>query len=86
MIEIYTKPNCTYCVYAKNYLKTKNISFMEYKLDVDFIKEDIKEKYPEAKTYPVVVVDNKYIGGFVDLKNRLELNVQYLDGGAWNGS
>lgn len=71
MIEIYTKTNCSYCYHAKEFMKNNNMEFVEYKLGIDFNRDDIKTKYPTAKTYPIIVMDGIYIGGFSDLKNRM---------------
>ena len=70
MIEIYSKKNCSYCAQTRNFLKDGAIPFREYKLDEDFTKEILKEKYPSASTYPVIIVDGFYIGGFVQLKEQ----------------
>ena len=89
LITIYTKPNCSYCVSAKEYMKQKNIPFNELKLDQDFTRESLKAKYPQAITYPVVVTEFQYIGGFVDLKEKYNSTLEkkrYLDSGEWNGS
>lgn len=91
MITIYTKPNCSYCVHAKEYMDKKNIPYNELKLDKDFTRDFLKAKYPQAITYPVVVTEFEYIGGFVDLKEKYDDVVHIytrktLDSGEWNGS
>lgn len=67
MIEIYSKPNCPYCSRAKTLLNTRKVNFTEYKLNEDFTREFLVEKYPNAMTFPVVVVDGYHIGGFTQL-------------------
>ena len=37
---------------------------MEQRLGVDFTTEFLKEKYPTAVSYPVVVIDGFYVGGY----------------------
>ena len=71
MIEIYSKPNCKFCVAAKALLNSKNIEFQEKTLDIDFSRDDIIAEFPLAKTFPVVVIDGKYIGGYEQLKTRI---------------
>lgn len=66
-VEVYTKDNCPYCNKAKQLLKTMNIQFNEQKLDRDFTRQILLEKFPNAKTYPVVVVDGFHIGGYTQL-------------------
>jgi glutaredoxin 3 len=71
LIEIYSKENCTYCVSAKNLLTSKNKLFTEHKLGVDYTREQLLEKFPNAKSFPVIVVDGYHIGGFVELNKIL---------------
>jgi glutaredoxin 3 len=71
MIEIYSKTNCPYCTRAKQLLNTMNIPFNEYKLDEDFTREIVLEKFPNAKTYPIVVVDGFHIGGYSQLVEKI---------------
>lgn len=59
---------------AKNTLRNRNITFTEYKLGDDFTREMILEKFPGAMTYPVVVVDGFYIGGYDSLTKYLAEN------------
>ena len=56
-VEIYTRPGCGFCDKAKNLMNNKGIAYQEYKLDVDFTRAILSEKYSTAKTYPVMVVD-----------------------------
>ena len=71
-VEIYTREGCDYCDMAKGLLKTKNIGYVEQRLDVDFTRSGLIEKFAAAKTYPVIVVDGFYIGGYTQLKALLE--------------
>lgn len=70
-VEIYTKPDCPYCSRAKNLLRDKQIAFTEQKLDEDYTREILLEKFPDVKSYPVVVVDGFRIGGYIELRNML---------------
>ena len=71
MIEIYTKDDCVFCDMAKNLLNTAGKPYTEYKLNEDFTREVLLTKFPEAKTYPVIVMDGFHIGGFDQLKNQI---------------
>lgn len=71
-IEIYSKPNCGYCTAAKNLLRNSGIPYTEQVLDVHFTRELLVEKFATAKTFPVIVVDNYYIGGYNELRKLLE--------------
>lgn len=70
-IEVYSKANCPACVSAKQLLTTHGKNYIEYKLDEDFTREILLSKFPEAKTFPVIVVDGFNIGGFDQLKQHL---------------
>ena len=63
-IEIYSKTNCPHCDNAKSYLRMHGKDYVEYKLDEDFTREVLVTRFPEAKTFPVIVVDGMHIGGF----------------------
>lgn len=71
-IVIYSKENCSFCTNAKLLLTNKGIPFTEKKLGEDFTRETILEMFPSAKTFPVIVVDGFNIGGYVQLKEKLE--------------
>lgn len=70
MIQLLSKDNCSYCAHAREYLIENQIPFVELKLDKDFNREFVTTNYPTAKTYPVIIFQGEYIGGFVDLKEK----------------
>lgn len=70
-IVLYTKPNCSFCEKAKLLLNVKNLPFSEQVLGSDFTKEFLLERYPDASTYPVVVIDGFDIGGYNELFMKL---------------
>jgi len=75
-VVIWSKPDCPYCVRAKTALSKNGIYYEEKVLDRDFTREHLLETYPTAKTFPVIVVDGFYIGGYSQLAEKLneELN------------
>lgn len=75
-VEIYTRPGCGFCDKAKQLLTTTGIPYIENRLDVDFTRETLVEKYSTAKTYPVIVVDGFYIGGYKELSALMEERVR----------
>ena len=82
-IEIYSKSGCKYCTMAANLLRQKRIDFLEHKLDVNFTREHLLEMFPNAKTFPVVVVDGFHIGGYTELTEHVSQgsNQQLLNEG-----
>lgn len=70
-VILYTKDACSYCTNAKLLLTSKGISFTEYKLGEDFTRETLLDLFPNARTYPVVILDGFNIGGYDQLKEQL---------------
>jgi glutaredoxin 3 len=70
-VEVYTKPDCPYCSRAKQLLRNQGVSYTEYKLDEHFTREIILEKYPNAKSYPIIVLDGFNIGGYTQLIEKI---------------
>ena len=75
-IEIYSKDGCPSCVQAKQLLTTHGKDYLEYKLNEDFTREILLSKFPEAKTFPVIVVDGMHIGGYEQLLRQLNEDSQ----------
>lgn len=71
-VIIWSRYHCPYCDQAKALLEQKGIKFEERKIGDGWTKEDLLESIPSAKTIPQILIDNKLIGGFTDLKKYLE--------------
>lgn len=67
-IVMYSKSDCSYCDKARELLRTQGKFFIEYKLERDFSRETLKALFPSAKTFPVITIDSKYIGGYNELE------------------
>ena len=78
-VVLYSKPNCSFCNKAKNLLNFHNILYDEKILDIDFTREYILSLYSQAKTFPVVVIDGVYIGGFTELQEYIKNNSMNRD-------
>ena len=46
----------------------KGLEFKKYMIDVDYSREDLMEKFPNARTFPQITKDSKYIGGYTELE------------------
>tara|TARA_B110000285_G_scaffold3378_1_gene3544 strand:+ start:617 stop:862 length:246 start_codon:yes stop_codon:yes gene_type:complete len=70
IVQIYSKPDCPYCVQAESLCKQDpiNIDYHKYMLDEDFTREQLMEKFPTARTFPQITVDGESIGGFMEFK------------------
>jgi glutaredoxin 3 len=74
---IYTKTQCTFCVQAKTLMTIRNIKFEEINLETtDGARESLMEACAAEnvvpRTVPQIWLDGEYIGGFTELKARLD--------------
>lgn len=71
MYKVYGKPLCPNCDIAKNLLKAKGEDF-EY---LDVTQDSAALMYVKglgAKSVPVILKDDKYIGGLQELQNAFK--------------
>ena len=71
-VEIYSKTNCVFCDKAKIRLANKNPKI--HMLDKDYSREDFFKKFPNARTFPQIIIDGNSIGGYHELEKWLEMN------------
>ena len=65
-VDIYSKTNCVFCDKAKMRLQKHNPKI--YILDKDFNRKDFFQKFPHARTFPQIIKDSEYIGGYTELE------------------
>ena len=62
---IWSKNNCILCTKAKNLLERKGINYEERNVEgPDWTPEQFFEAVPNARTFPQIYLDGKYIGGY----------------------
>ena len=68
-IVVYSKPNCPWCVKAKELMNKLHLSYDEKVLDVDYKREDLRELVGEhlPLTVPQIFINDRRIGGYEDL-------------------
>lgn len=79
-IVIYSKPNCPWCVKAKELMNKLHLKYEEKVLDVDYTRDELRAlvwgdspaSVNPPLTVPQIFVYNKRIGGYEDL-------VEYCD-------
>ncbi len=71
-VEIYSKINCVFCDKAKMRLAKENPII--HMLDQDYTREDFFKKFPNARTFPQIVINGKNIGGYSELERWLQTN------------
>jgi glutaredoxin len=69
---VWSKYQCPYCDQAKALLRQKGIQFEERKIGDGWTKEDLLESVPTARSVPQIFIDEELVGGFTELKARLE--------------
>ena len=72
MIYIWGKPQCGFCEAAKRLLDSREIQYEYKQLGVDFEREEILAEFPEARTFPQIVINGLKIGGYEQLGPYLE--------------
>ena len=71
MIEIWSKPNCTFCDKAENLCIQRELEFKKYMLDVDYSREELFEKFPSARTFPQITIDGNLVGGYTEFAAKI---------------
>jgi glutaredoxin len=67
--QIVSKPDCPYCVQAKEFMKGMEIQYTELVLGKDCTWEDIKAELPTVTTVPQIWINGEYVGGYEQLVN-----------------
>ena len=65
-IVIYSKPNCNWCVKAKELMRQLGMKYDELVLNIDYERDELREILPEnlPLTVPQIFVDGHRIGGY----------------------
>lgn len=79
MIEIWGKPNCTFCDQAKSLCERRELKYIYKTLGTDFTREEILREFPNAKTFPQIKINNIAIGGHQEL-------ALYIEDTSYNGT
>ena len=69
---IWSRHHCPFCDQAKALLTQKGIVFEEKKVGEGYSREDLLEAVPAARTVPQIFLDGELVGGFTELKQRLQ--------------
>ncbi len=71
-VEIYGKPWCPYCDAAKALAEMRGCDFSYKTLAEDFSRDTFLEIFPEAETFPQIIVDGNKIGGYTEFKMMMD--------------
>ena len=72
MYTIYSKPNCSYCLQAKQLLEMEQLPFEYKNLGTHYSLDELMTLSPDAKSFPQVFKDGVLVGGFSDLAEHLK--------------
>lgn len=66
-IKVYTRRSCSYCMAAKQLLRSKGAAFEEIGLDSDpALLQEIMAKAGQ-RTVPQIWIGSQHVGGFTDM-------------------
>lgn len=69
---VWSKDSCAYCDQAKSLLKLKGIEYEERNITGgSWTREQLLEAVPTARTVPQIFLNEEYVGGFHELKQRI---------------
>ena len=76
-IVVYSKPDCKQCDYIKNIMKKRNIGFEEIILEKQSDRNKLYMKIDDEEgelvnIMPQIYVNDKYLGGFLELYNYIK--------------
>jgi len=70
---VWSNVGCTYCEQAKKLLQSKNIEYEERNIAHGlWTVQQLQEAVPGARTVPQIFLDDKYIGGYQQLAEKLK--------------
>ena len=72
LIEVYTKPDCPLCETAKRMLNGKNLTFHEIVIGRDITRDEVLERFPEARVAPVICLDGRMVREASELQLLVE--------------
>ena len=61
-IKIYSSPGCFYCEQMKELCKRAEVEYESEEIE----SEVLNARYPNAKSYPYVIIDGEEVGGLVE--------------------
>ena len=72
MYTIYSKPNCSFCLQAKQLLEMEQLPFEYLQLGTHYSLDELMTLFPNAKSLPMIVKDGVLVGGYHDLVESLK--------------
>ena len=70
-IDLITRDGCYACIQAENLLKMHNMSYSQRVIGEDITRDEVLEQFPDRKYLPIVLIDDKVIGGYEELLDTM---------------
>ena len=71
---VWSKDDCIYCTKAKDYLKKKGINIEERNVQSsDWTMTQLQKAVPNARAFPQIFIDGKYVGGYDKMMAHVEI-------------
>jgi len=67
LIRIYTTAICPYCVAAKNFLKSRGLTWQEVRIDLDTAERERMMAVTRRSSVPQIFVGEVHVGGYDDM-------------------
>jgi len=71
-VEIFTGPDCSYCRSAKALLVQHGLPFDERDVSEPDVLDEFRQRLPRQKSIPQIFFDGEHIGGYEDLRLKLD--------------
>ena len=65
-VVLYTKNDCMDCDKAREYLKSKNVPFTEYNMDIDKNAAIERKKIDDSEDVPLAIINKNQVFGFTE--------------------
>jgi len=72
MIHIWGKPACPSCTKAKALCEQRGYQYEYLEMGKDFDREAVLTEFPEARTFPQIVVGGQKVGGYEQFIKYIE--------------
>ena len=79
LVEIWGKPACPYCQRAKQLSEKFGLNYNYYQLGEDYTRKEFLERFPDAKTYPQIIMAGDYVGGYTEFEESIKGNNKLID-------
>lgn len=68
-VEIYTGPDCSYCLRAKALLGRKAVPYREHDISLPAVRDELLRRLPRARSIPQIFIHGQHVGGCEDLEH-----------------